>query len=63
MNGDFYYYGKRNEEALARAYVPFQIMNQVFSPSEALKKGTLFPELYRPYKAGTRDIGGGGFNG
>ncbi|MBU5311858.1 spore coat associated protein CotJA [Tissierella carlieri] len=35
--------------ALARACVPFQIMNQVFSPREALKKGTLFPELYQPY--------------
>lgn len=37
---------------LARAYVPFQIMNQIFSPSEALRKGTLFPELYQPYKIG-----------
>lgn len=35
--------------SLARACVPFQIMNQVFSPREALKKGTLFPELYQPY--------------
>jgi len=34
---------------LARAYVPFQRMNQVYSPSEALRKGTLFPELYMPY--------------
>lgn len=35
--------------SLARACVPFQTMNQVFSPREALKKGTLFPELYQPY--------------
>jgi hypothetical protein len=61
MNGDFYYYGKINEDGLARAYIPFQTMNQVFSPSEALKKGTLFPELYKPYEI--RDIYGGGLNG
>ncbi|WP_353094103.1 spore coat associated protein CotJA [Tissierella praeacuta] len=35
--------------ALARACVPFQFMDQVFSPREALQKGTLFPELYQPY--------------
>ncbi|NMB27411.1 MAG: spore coat associated protein CotJA [Tissierellia bacterium] len=62
MNGD-YYHERRKESLLARAYVPIQIMNQVYSPSEALKKGTLFPELYRPYKVGTRDVSGGGFNG
>ena len=54
MNGD-YYYAQRSQEALARAYVPFQIMNQVYSPSEALEKGTLFPELYRPYKVRIRN--------
>ncbi len=35
---------------LAHAYVPFQTMDKVFSPGEALKKGTLFPELHVPYK-------------
>lgn len=35
---------------LARAYVPYQIMDKVYSPKEALKKGTLFPELYMPFK-------------
>ncbi|MBU5425749.1 spore coat associated protein CotJA [Tissierella pigra] len=33
---------------LARACVPMQIMNEVFSPREALKNGTLFPELIKP---------------
>ncbi|MDR7857691.1 spore coat associated protein CotJA [Tissierella sp.] len=33
---------------LARACVPFQIMNEVFSPREALRAGTLFPELVKP---------------
>lgn len=34
---------------LARAYVPFQMFNQVFSPQEGLRRGTIFPELVRPY--------------
>jgi hypothetical protein len=54
-----YYYDKGSECRLARAYVPFQIMNQVFSPDEALRKGTLFPELYEPYKSRSdKDCGG-----
>ena len=58
-----YYYDKGNEWELARAYVPFQIMNQVFSPDEALKKGTLFPELYRPYKLQSAKEHGGAYYG
>lgn len=38
------------DKNLARAYVPFQYMNQVYSPEEALRKGTIFPELYKPYE-------------
>ncbi|NLV77202.1 MAG: spore coat associated protein CotJA [Tissierellia bacterium] len=61
MNGDFY--AERNQKGLARVYIPFQIMNGVFSPSEALKKGTLFPELYKPYKENGANLYGGEFNG
>lgn len=39
-----------NEKELARAYIKFQTMNQVYNQREALKMGTLFPELLRPYK-------------
>lgn len=35
---------------LATAYVPFQRMCQLFSPIEALKRGTAFPELYSPFE-------------
>jgi hypothetical protein len=34
---------------LAKAYVKFQVFDQVFNQSEALRRGTLFPELYIPY--------------
>lgn len=42
-------YSDRNLE-LAQAYVPFQNYGPRFEPMEALKKGTLFVDLYRPYK-------------
>ncbi|MFU0801326.1 MAG: spore coat associated protein CotJA [Xylanivirga thermophila] len=35
---------------LARAYIPYQQYTRSFSPMEALKHGTMFPELVRPYK-------------
>ncbi|MGH4121499.1 MAG: spore coat associated protein CotJA [Clostridium sp.] len=35
---------------LAAAYVPFQFLCAVFTPIEALRRGTAFPELYSPYK-------------
>lgn len=34
---------------LARAYVPIQEFGSVFPPLEALRRGTLFPDLYIPY--------------
>lgn len=34
---------------LAQAYVPFQIYVNRWEPLKALKMGTIFPELYRPY--------------
>lgn len=39
----------RNVE-LAQAYVPFQKINRLYRPKEGLYKGTIFPELYKPYK-------------
>lgn len=33
---------------LAHSYTPWQYYNVVFSPREALSKGTMFPELYQP---------------
>lgn len=44
-----YEVAKECNKELARCYVPFQVMNRVFGSREALKKGTLFPELYEPY--------------
>jgi len=34
---------------LARIYFPIQEIRSVYPPTQALKMGTLFPELYRPY--------------
>lgn len=43
--------GNYDNRKLARAYVPIQRYGQIFSPAEALMKGTLFPELWSPYPA------------
>jgi hypothetical protein len=42
-------YPNYNNRKLARAYVPIQQYGRIFSPEEALMKGTLFPDLWRPY--------------
>ncbi|MGI6603837.1 MAG: spore coat associated protein CotJA [bacterium] len=44
---------------LARAYVPFQIYTTRFDPVEGLRRGTIFPELYMPYKGWKREEGNG----
>lgn len=35
---------------LAAAYVPYQHICTLFTPFEALRRGTAFPELYSPWK-------------
>lgn len=40
----------RGRMRLAHAYVPFQSFTNSYSPEEALRRGTLFPELYMPYR-------------
>ncbi|NLC77056.1 MAG: spore coat associated protein CotJA [Clostridia bacterium] len=42
--------GRPPQMRLARAYVPWQRYGRTFSPREALMKGTLFPDLYFPYR-------------
>ena len=38
------------EMQLARAYIPNQPYERLFPLEEALKKGTLFTNLYQPYE-------------
>lgn len=35
---------------LAMAYVPMQKFGEIYSESEALTRGTLFPELDKPFR-------------
>ena len=37
---------------LAQSYVPWQVMNQVFTPEVGLRMGTIFPELVSTYSPG-----------
>jgi len=39
-----------NRKKLAHAYVPFQENTESFCGEEALKKGTLYKDLYQPYE-------------
>lgn len=36
---------------LAQAYIPFQMYTNRWDPMKALMMGTIFPELYRPYRS------------
>ena len=38
----------------AMAYVPYQQWGEVFDSSDALEKGTIFPELVFPFEKGGR---------
>ncbi len=38
-------------QRLAEATVPYQVYMQIWDPRTALKSGTIFPELYRPYES------------
>jgi len=35
---------------LAQAYIPYQVYKGILPAMEGLRKGTIFSELYRPYK-------------
>lgn len=37
------------------AYVPRQTLTTVFETERALQCGTLFPEIYKPFKGGRRN--------
>ncbi|MFW6034754.1 MAG: spore coat associated protein CotJA [Halothermotrichaceae bacterium] len=52
MDADKQYVPRRGigRTRLAHAYVPFQRYTENFPPEKALRKGTLFPELYMPYR-------------
>ncbi|MGB9867003.1 MAG: spore coat associated protein CotJA [Bacillota bacterium] len=36
---------------LATVYIPIEVYTRRFDPHEGLKRGTIFPELYMPYRA------------
>lgn len=42
---------KRKKQVLAMAYVPTQDWNNLYDPCKALKRGTLFAPLDKPFLA------------
>ncbi|MFW5999303.1 MAG: spore coat associated protein CotJA [Halanaerobiaceae bacterium] len=51
-DGSSYLQPEKRNMRLAHAYVPFQQYTDNYNPAEALNRGTLFPELYMPYRSG-----------
>ncbi|MDR1067148.1 MAG: spore coat associated protein CotJA [Clostridiales bacterium] len=39
---------------LARAYVPYQRIRMLYSPEDGICRGTIFPELDKPYDKRSR---------
>lgn len=46
-----------NNEDLARAHITIQQFRERWDPEKGLYRGTIFPELYRPYKVGNEEEG------
>lgn len=40
--------------AVGMAYVPWQNMSELYEPAQALRAGTLFPELEKPFYGSMR---------
>ncbi len=38
-----------NQNDLARIYIVYQKFGKIYPPMEALQKGTIFPDLHKPY--------------
>ena len=45
----YYNTGIITNAKLAHAYVPYQYLACVYPPEKGLRRGTIFPELDRPY--------------
>lgn len=45
------------DPVVAMAYIPWQQLNEVYEPMTALKNGTIFPELNKPFMAGGKCCG------
>jgi hypothetical protein len=43
-----------SEQVLVMAYVPWQKWQNIYKRQEALKNGTLFEELNKPFKGGRK---------
>ena len=46
--------GNKEYKSLAMVYSPYQSWEDIFTEEEALKNGTLFARLYKPYYGGSR---------
>ncbi len=57
QNADFFIKPIPKNASVTMAYVPFQNCDRLYSPEQAISQGTLFPDLNKPFLAGS-DNGG-----
>ncbi len=43
-----------SDPVVAMAYVPWQKLEKVYDPEDALRCGTIFPELNKPFTGGEK---------
>lgn len=54
QNSDYFIKPLPKDTTVAMAYVPFQNAVRLYSPEQGIQAGTLFPELNKPFLAGSR---------
>ena len=50
QNSDFFIQPRPKKTSEAMAYGPFQNASKLYSPEQAIRMGTLFPELDKPFE-------------
>lgn len=57
QNSDFFIKPLPKDTVEAMSYIPFQNAGELYAPEHALRAGTLFPELDKPFAPGKNNGG------
>ena len=57
QNSEYFIEPFPKDTMVTMAYVPFQNAGELYAPEQALCRGTLFPELDKPFEPGQRNGG------
>lgn len=59
QNSEFFINPIPKDASVTMAYVPYQNAGTLYAPEQALRAGTLFPELDKPFAPEKRKAGDG----